>query len=308
MKTKYLRYLLSVLVIVIAVYFFATRISASWEELTETTSLTPDIWAVLAVVFLASAVITSGVLWGKVLNYLCKEQVVSAGEAARVHIGAWLLKYVPGQVGSVVYKISWGTRKGIKRSMTAWSFVYENVLLTVVSMLPTSIILLLFGGLSVTINIVLGGILAASALLVLSRKYFKKFLGILAKKAKLANKLELLSVKTIAEFSVLYLIPRLLNGLGFVFIAHSLFSISIFDVIPLIAAYTLAGIIGIYAIFVPSGLGVREAMIVLFTSGILSVEEAALLALVTRFYATLTDGLLALMYTGLSTNKKGLNA
>ena len=50
--------------------------------------------------------------------------------------------------------------------------------------------------------------------------------------------------------------------------------------LPFAAAYVLAGAIGILAIFVPSGIGVREAIIVLVLSQYIPVAQAIVISLI----------------------------
>lgn len=299
-KKKLLKITFSVLVIVTLGYMFATRLSNSWESVNETINFQFNALSVLAVLLFALAVVVSGVLWRLVLKEIASDdkKMMSKLESTRVHIGAWLLKYVPGQVGSAVYKISWGTKKGFNKTDVAMSFVYENLFLTIISLLPTSIILLLFGNLEFGVDLILLVIFISSILLLFSHPIMRKFVSITAKRFSIDPKIiKLIKTSKVIELSVLYSIPRIINGLGFVVVASSVMTINLADIVPLVAAYTLAGIIGIYAIFVPSGLGVREAMIVVFATGLIGAEEAIILAILARFYATITDGFLAVYYS-----------
>lgn len=98
--------------------------------------------------------------------------------------------------------------------------------------------------------------------------------------------------------------PRVLIGAGFVFIAMSVVDVDPSMYLGLGATYILAGIIGILALFVPSGIGVREGVIILFASAYFPVETATLIALLARFYATVADVILALLYGILSRRAK----
>jgi glycosyltransferase 2 family protein len=94
-----------------------------------------------------------------------------------------------------------------------------------------------------------------------------------------------------------------LNGAGFVLIVSSMMTISPDMYIGLGATYILASIIGLLAIFVPGGLGVREAIIVLVLSVYFPVEQAIIVALVARFYATISDLGVGLVYLILNKGK-----
>ena len=280
-------------------YFFIDRLSKSWTSVNETIDLRISLFSFLAILLILLAVIMSGVLWSLILEMLDKKSKrIASPEYVRVHLGAWLLKYVPGQVGAFIYKISWGSKRGLKKTDVTLSFIYEYLFMTIASTLPTSIILLLFGDLSPFVNWILLFILLDSTLLLASRPVMEIFISIISKKMKFEtiNK-SLIRASGVIKFSAIYCIPRLFNGLGFVAIAASITSIEANSIAPLAASYVLAGIIGVYAILVPSGLGVREAMIVLFSAGVIGTEEAIILAIVARFYATAADGLIGLIYS-----------
>ncbi|MBB4933158.1 uncharacterized membrane protein YbhN (UPF0104 family) [Lipingzhangella halophila] len=105
-----------------------------------------------------------------------------------------------------------------------------------------------------------------------------------------------LSTPQLIGYMLKFLLPRLITAGAFLCVVISLVDVPPEAYIGLAATYILAGIIGLMAIFVPSGLGVREAVIVLFASVYFPVEIAIVLSLAARLYTTLADGLLALVY------------
>src|SRR5690606_22500625 len=117
----------------------------------------------------------------------------------------------------------------------------------------------------------------------------------LLKKQKLSSE-ELLGSKDNIMFTVEFILSRIINGTAFVLLAISLLGIATSMYVTFGAIYVLAGIVGVLAIFVPSGLGVREAVITLFASAYVPVEQAIALALVARFYATIADLLVAVLF------------
>jgi uncharacterized membrane protein YbhN (UPF0104 family) len=59
--------------------------------------------------------------------------------------------------------------------------------------------------------------------------------------------------------------------------------------VGLAAMYIFASVVGLLAIFVPGGIGIREAVIVAFASVYFPIEQAIVLSLVARLYATIAD-------------------
>ncbi len=254
------------------------------------------------------SIISSGVLWGKIVDKLT-EANIPAREAIRVHLASWLLKYIPGQAGSLINKIAWGRKRDLDGKKITASFIYENVFLLLASTVPTIPILLVALGnkFRESGTLFLPLLIAVPFVaIVLSPWFFTKAINFffkLAKKQKLKRE-EMLNSQDNIKYFLLFIIPRIINGAAFVFVAESLINISPSQYLIFASIYVLAGIVGVLAIFVPSGLGVREAVIVLFASAYIPVEQAVLLALVSRFYATVSDILAAMVYLYLKRTEK----
>jgi len=257
---------------------------------------------VAAVLIFAVAVPVSGWLWGRIVNALHPVPPVSAREAAAVHSLSWLLKYIPGQVGSLLSKVMWGSRTGRSRMLIVITFIYENVFLQLASIVPSAIILVLtLGFTAVEGNALAVAIPLALIVLVVIVMRPRIFHALMSLVTKRVTKSELpaeyfLSTGSTVRLSLGFLVPRILNGIGFVFVASSFLEVTPEMWLPLAAIYVLAGAIGILAVFVPSGLGVREAVIFTFAVQLVSPAEAVLLALLSRLLSTLADAVVAVIY------------
>ena len=261
--------------------------------------LRPDGWLVASVLLFALAVAVSGVLWGRMVAQL-GEVRVGVLESIRVHCLSWLLKYIPGQVGSVVNKLTWAKARGIPRSLASLSFFYENAFLIIGSIVPPGLILLTLGAVDLS-DIGTVWLTAASVvplLLLTSRPVLQRGTNLLARRIwrrDIPQEYFLGSIPAL-KYQLLYLIPRVVNGGGLVLIAISMFDVPASAYVPLASAYIFAGAAGILAVFVPSGIGVRESVFVLLAVAYLPVEQAIVLALAARLLATLGDGVVAAGY------------
>ncbi len=299
-RNKLTKYALTLSIVGLVFYFFANALVDNWQAL-RNINFYPDLWSLMAVVVFAAAVVASGWLWGMIVNALSDKKVLP-GSAVKVHITSWLLKYVPGQVGSVANKIAWGHANGYSKKVMLASFIYENIFLQVASFaLAVPILLVASGPAPIASNwlyLVAPLAMLAVILIVSNQKIFyfvtSRVLKSLFKKN--VTKELFLPSKEVLRLQLAFLVPRLINSLGFVLILISFFEISPNTYLPLAAAYVFAGAIGILAVFVPSGLGVREAVIVLFSAQFMPIEQAIVAAAIARLYSTFADGLLALWY------------
>ncbi len=294
---------MTALIVIVVGVFFARALIDNWTEVQEAGLSFSWLWIVATVLF-AAAVPVSGLLWGGMVRSL-SSVAVGRLEAIAVHCLSWLLKYVPGQVGSLVNKVLWGQRRGISRTLVGITFVYENVFLVLAATVPSVIILFfalgpdLFGDNLGTVALPLVALIPLIA--ISNRWVFRTLLNPVFKRvAKQAVPKEyFLSTPRTLLNQLLFVVPRVMNGAGFVVIAVSLTGAGPDTWAPLAAAYMLAGAAGILAILVPSGIGVREAVIVLFAAPYLGVPQAIIAALLSRLLSTIGDGIVAAIYAAL---------
>lgn len=92
---------------------------------------------------------------------------------------------------------------------------------------------------------------------------------------------------------VLHAGPHLLVGTAFYLLAVGLFpQVAGFPVSHFVAVLALAHVAGVLAVFAPAGFGVREVVLAEGLRGILSFDEALLLAAVLRVLTLLGDGVI----------------
>lgn len=293
------------LVLVVVAYFFGRGLADNWAAV-RAIDVDVNVWSVTAVTLFGGAVVVSGLLWGHMLTRLGGTRV-TASDAIRVQCGSWLLKYVPGQVGSVANKVVWAGQRGIPRTLVVITFVYENVFLLLGSIIPTAVILVFADALTGERDDLLATLMPVLValvplLLVTDRRVFRWGVNLVARRALKRDVPPEYFLGSAAAFGyqLAFLVPRVVNGLGFVLIVVSFLDVDPSTYLPLAAAYVIAGAVGILAVFVPSGLGVRESVIVLLASRYMPVEQAIVLSLLARLYSTVGDGLVALVYGALT--------
>jgi len=288
-KVKIIKSISWLIVLLVAV-LFVQALARDWSNVQDTLQdMSWTSW--LSVVFFVTAVAVSGILWGR-LVYQLGGRKVQIVDAVRIHSASWLLKYVPGQVGSLINKIAWAHKQGLSKKSIGATVIYENVLMVFASIL-LSVPLLWSVGAEALSNgtILLSALVVLPMLIVLNQTIFYKVLNTALKLArrKPIEKNNTLTSLQIAKNTIGYAIPRSLNGVGFVVIAAAILPVTPDMFVSLASIYILAGVVGMLALFVPSGLGVREGVIVVLASFYFAPEQAIVLSLVARFFATVAD-------------------
>lgn len=303
---KFIRKVLPFIVVGLTLYFFGRALARNWADVQEI-SLVPNGLSAVGVGLLMLSVISSGLLWGSIVNTLVPSKHIGRLDAVRIHTASWLLKYIPGQAGSYLNKISWASKRGYSKKAITNTFIYENALLLFAAIILTVPVMYAVLAERVSSNLTLFAplLVVAPLVLILHRDVFYTITNTLFKKLKNQTISRDLFLRTeqIAWLQVKFLVPRILTGIAFVAIAASLVPVSSSAFVPLAAIYILAGVVGLLAIFVPSGLGVREAVIVLLASAYMTPAEAIIVSVAARFYATVADLLLAALYVALNKGK-----
>lgn len=285
-------------------YFFFAALRDNWENI-KGIDLSLGWWTLVTVVVFVLAVAVSGTLWGRIMARLEGRSVPSL-EAVRIQFASWLLKYIPGHVGLVVNKLLWAKRRKTSRLLLVLSVVYENAFLMIVSIVPMVPLLLVWQalggeGLSLSSTVWVGLAALVPVLIVTQRKVFSWTVNAASRRilGRTVPNEHFLSFGESLAFQAGYLIPRVLNGVGVCLIAAYLSDAGPGSWVPLSAAYALAGALGILAVVVPSGLGVRESVFVFFAVGYMPVEQAIIVSLAARILSTVGDAVIALVYAGL---------
>lgn len=280
--------------------------AAIWSRLVDGWTVASAQLNILHPAFIASillfvvAVASTGIAWGRMTNKIRagRGKEIDPRTAVKVQIMSWLLKYIPGQVGSFGSKFVWGESAGYSKKTILMSVAYENIFLASASLILS---LPLVGGsllsdAQTSILIPFGIAAAVAVLLIPGLLKSVVNLGLKTMNKKVADEQHSLNSKDTIITQFWFLVPRLINALGFVLIVGMFASFDLIVASQLGAAYILAGIIGIMAFFVPSGLGVREAVIILVATPLVGAPVAAASAIIARLAATIADVVLAGIY------------
>ncbi|WP_062210403.1 lysylphosphatidylglycerol synthase domain-containing protein [Demequina oxidasica] len=305
-RKRLLRTGLGVLVIGVVAYFFAKALADNWDAIQDA-DLSWGWWAPAALVLFVAAVAISGWLWGRIVAVLSGKHL-PVRESIRVHFSSWLLKYIPGQAGFVVNKVAWGKRRGLSRLLVLISVVYENAFLLLGSTVPMLAILLVAraGDGEITHAVWFAVAAVVPLIVLLHPAVFHRIVNLLARRT-LKREVPpeyFLRTGSVWKYQLAFLLPRVINGIGVVAIAIAVADAAPSSWLPLVAAYALAGAVGILAVFVPSGLGVRESVFVLFATPYLGLEQAIIVSLAARVLATVADLLIAGAYGLLTASAK----
>jgi len=129
-------------------------------------------------------------------------------------------------------------------------------------------------------------------------KIFNYFSGWLLKIAKQEPVKWAMSYSQLIKLISLYVINFLLFGVAFILFIKSIYNISFYNFLFITGTTAAAGLIGLFAVFVPAGLGVREGVLVFTLSYVMPPAFAGIIALTSRLWITFAEIVLfGLIYT-----------
>lgn len=263
---------------------------------------------VAALGFVLVAVVGIGITWVTLVNHLGGEKAAAVDKRAllRTYARSWIARYIPGVAWTYGARFV-HTEEGIPRRVMATSMADEFGMMAATT---TSVGagLWLWGAVNVWLGIgVLIATLAACVLFAMrvnrlahwvvdhvGRRLPKRWRS-LAEELEGDDGRRELSLSASARFCAAFAAVALASGLAFYLVLASLTDVDTSDLPEAIGAYNLATMLSIAIIFVPAGLGVREASLAALVTPIVSEPVAATAALAFRVITLVADGIFFLL-------------
>jgi hypothetical protein len=96
---------------------------------------------------------------------------------------------------------------------------------------------------------------------------------------------------------IVCIIAWAIGGIGFYLFVDSVFPVAPQSILFLTGALAISSILGLIAIFAPSGLGVREGALVYLLSLMMETPVAVIISILTRIWMTFIEiGLIGMIY------------
>jgi hypothetical protein len=234
----------------------------------------------------------SAFIWIRMLHRL-NPGVRPNWDLLAVYAKSWMGRYIPGKVAWIAGKIHFASQYGIPASQLGITSFLEAGIQMATQLIISLAIVLVDGHFSSLPPGIRGLTLAAIAALTIALLppvfNFGTSLILKIAKRKVEHNIEV-TFAAVGEMTGLYSIGYFLLGITYFFSLRSFMPDLGFELFAFTTAgISIAGAMGILALFAPSGLGVREGFIVLFLSMTMSVELAVVSALVLRVTAFLMD-------------------
>jgi len=234
---------------------------------------------------------------------------VSFSETLRSWFSSQLGKYLPGKVWLFLGRYYFYESKGKSRRGISIALYLETVTLMMAAGLLFLVALVFFGGTGLShfgkpfVWLILLFILA---FICLHPRVLEKALNWFLLRFKRERISLFISYPDILWVLFVSVIAWVVGGIGFYLFVDSVFPVPPHQILFLTGALAFSSMLGLIAIFAPSGLGVREGALVYLLSLMMPESVAVIISILTRIWMTLIEiGLTGVVYL-LGRFEKGL--
>lgn len=274
-------------VVVVIFGFIARSLVVNWDQLSGA-DLHFDIWLlVLSMLLLTTWMIGQAGIWH--LLTITVHVAIPLPKAMAAWFYSQLGKYIPGKVFLYLARLHFYVREGRPAGPVTLAFGVEFV-----GNLAAAVFTALVAGLTVDVP----GFDRYRWLLVVALVMFLVALHprLLEWSIKQAARLMkrtpfpvTLTYSQILRFLGLYVLNWLLFGVALYVFVRSFYDLELSSILYLTGAISLAGMIGILAVFAPSGLGVREGVLAILLDQAMPTAVALVVSIASRIWLTVVE-------------------
>lgn len=234
-------------------------------------------------------------IWITVLRGLGAQKVRMNRELIYVYAKSWLGRYIPGTAPWILGKIFFASRHGVSKTKLAVGSLLEAAIQIAV-LLSTSAIMLLFDArLNIPSVAYLRPIMVAvivACLIGLMPPVFNRLMAVafrILRRPKLERE-NYATWRTIGTASAQYVVGTLLSGISLYAMALSIYpQLGLGNFFYVVAAGNLAGAVSMLIVFLPSGIGVRDGLQLVFLRVVMPGAIAAAVVVITRVWTLILD-------------------
>ena len=234
--------------------------------------------------------------------------MIALGHEIKFFQSMWIIattqiaKYLPGRIWSMVGRVYIGKKERFDGDLLIVSMILETCLLIITSGVIFLIATLFTGVLQIT-YLLLSIMLIIIAAAFIHPRILSWFVNLIMKILHRQPVTISVSYFKILRVSIFFFGLWFVQIIGFYFLVMAIYPVHLSMAPVFMAAYTLSWITGFIVLFAPSGLGVREGIMTLLLSPVLTTPLAIAVSLLTRVWMTLFE--IIIFFVGLIVRRVG---
>jgi len=290
--SKYLKISLSILLVVLFIWFFYREFKENWESVRTLHLEMNWKYLVLGILMMIANYLCTTLSWHIGINYFDNHKKLKFTQSIALVNISQLGKYIPGKLWSYMVQIYWLASKGVPKTTVLYLNFVTTLLPILVELLIGCLLLMILPDwkhlrTEILIFIIL---LLAINLVLFNKNFLRFFIEMFSRITKQKISFYQLSTRRIIYMQFLYIAGAFFWALAACFISLSIgFSLDNLRIIFISSAMLLGDIIGFLILIAPGGLGVREGTMYLILKGTGIIPFALVFPLLMRLLSILTD-------------------
>jgi len=291
-KRQLLNRFLQLLLLAVICYFFAPSFVDSLRK------FNPSAWTINYPLLIASLLLMQVVLyaqsaiWSTIITFFDKK--VSFNKAFKIAYLSQLGRYLPGRIWQLFGMIYLAAKEGITKEEATVSFILCQIFLTPPGLLIAVVYLFLletadkyspYSGFAW----VGGAICVVFLLIYFLPSLFRKMINFATRLLRQPEVDFHLKKKVGMQVLAFYFVTWNLYGVGFYLFLKAILPGVEFNLVEIIGAWTLAYLVGYWAIVLPAGIGAREAILMLLLTPIVGGDRAGVAVIGARVWSMLGE-------------------
>jgi uncharacterized membrane protein YbhN (UPF0104 family) len=294
--SRKIKTIIAIIIIVIVAYFIISTLSHNWNELRQYPLSFNVGYILIFLVLISLFYFLAPMIWGLSLRLL--GQKMKFRKILKVWHSAQLVRYIPGNVAFVLGRTEVGKKEGIPREKNLIATSLELGLVVI-----ACLTIFLFYIIASAENISwLLFVLIPVGLILLHPKIFIPIINWLLKIVKRPRIEYRIKYKQILVLFIIVLFIQLFEGIAYAFLLKSVFNydLTFWSLLRFAAIYEGAWVIGFLSFFTPSGIGVREAALILLLEKYTPITAAIIFSIFARICAIIVEVIFALSVLGVN--------
>lgn len=283
---RYLKRFVSVVVITLIFFFLIRTLILNWGKIPFHELHFNGWYIAFSFAILVIHILSYSKSWQEIMAALGHR--ISFTQSLWIIATTQIAKYVPGRVWYMIGRVYVGRQQKVDGKKLAVSMVIETCLLVITSGILSLIAALFIGTLKPVYILLCGGMIVLATLLIHPR-ILSKIVNILLKFLKRKPVDFSISYCRMIKISVYFFGLWIAQIVGFYCLVAAVYPVTLSFFPVLTAAYCLSWITGFIVLIAPSGLGVREGVMTLILSSVLTTPLAIAMSFISRIWFTLFE-------------------
>lgn len=290
MKKKAIIRIIKYSLFALAFFFIGKYFVTNWDTITAIeVDINPWIFAGSLVLYLIYNVGLAS-LW----HYITWQgnSAIAYGDAMSAYMTSILGKYIPGKVFMLAARFPSYDEGGVPLRRVSVYFVLENVCTLLGAGFLFLVSLFFFPNDILSDYVPMVAVCVVLFFICINPRFINIFLRLIGKLLKKEDMEIPFNYLVMLKIVLLFVINWIVSGTGFYLLVRSIYPVPGSQLLYVAGIFGLSIVIGIVSLFAPSGIGVRETVMVVGLSLVMPEEVAVIISVISRLWTTIAELLL----------------